>query len=279
MNEQRGHWYVLTGLLLGVLLGALVSVILLPVEYSDTEPSALNETARSEFRRLIAISYQADGNLERAQMRLNLLKDEDAPRALAAQAQRVLAENGSAEEVRSLALLASALSGGPTVQPRGSGPLPTLTPSLAPVEDLVTATQEIGQAVLTATPVTPTITPRPTFTPRPSATPARLLTNPFRVTNQEEICDSSLAPRTLAVQVLDLNGLPLPGARVTVTWEGGQSVFYTGLAPEIGWGYADFRMDEGLSYSVKVGDAGETVEGVSVPACGGGWVIEFKEGG
>lgn len=282
MNERRGHWYLLTGLLVGVLLGALVSVVWLPVKYTNTEPAALTESARNEYRRLIAISYQGDGNLERAQLRLSLLNDDDPARSLAAQAQRVLAENGSPAEARSLALLASALTGGPTVEPRGSGPLPTSTPTEEPAEATEAATQEVGQAVLTATPVIPptaTVTPRPTFTPRPTATPLRVETNPFRESDRQEVCDSSLPPGTLAVQVLDINGEPLAGARVTVSWNGGQSVFYTGFAPEIGAGYADFSMTPGLEYSVKVGEAGETVEGLSMPECGGGWLVEFKEGG
>ncbi len=282
MNEQRGHWYLLTGLLVGVLLGALVSVVWFPVRYRDAEPSALTESARNEYRRLIAISYQGDGNLERAKLRLALLNDDDPARILAAQAQRVLAENGSAAEVRSLALLASALTGGPTLEPRGSGPLPTSTPTQAVTEPTAGVTQEIGQAVSTATPVIPptaTVTPRPTFTPRPSSTPLRVETDPFRETGRQEVCDSSLPPGILAVQVLDINGEPLAGARVTVTWAGGESVFFTGFAPEMGLGYADFDMEPGVEYSVRVGEAGEKAEGLSMPACGGGWLVEFKEGG
>ena len=198
----------------------------------------------------------------------------------------MLAENGSPAEVRSLALLASALTGGPLVEPRGTGPLPTSTATLATleatIEETLVATQEVAQAVLTATPVftyTATITPRPTFTPRPTATPLKVETNPFRVMDRQEICDNSLPPSTLAVQVLDVNGQPLAGARVTVTWNGEQSVFYTGFAPEMGAGYADFSMTPGVEYSVRVGEAGEKAEGLSVPACGGGWLVEFKEGG
>jgi len=286
MNERRGQWYLLTGLLIGVLLGALFSVVWFPVRYTDAEPSALTESARSEYRRLIAISYQGDGNLERAKLRLALLNDEDPARILAGQAQRVLAENGSAAEVRSLALLASALTGGPLVEPRGTGPLPTSTPTQATLEataeETLAATEEVAQAVLTATPVftpTATITPRPTFTPRPTATPLRVESNPFREVGRQEICDNSLLPGTLAVQVLDINDQPLAGARVTVTWNGEQSVFYTGFAPEMGAGYADFHMTPGVEYSVRVGEAGEKAEGLSMPACGGGWLMEFKEGG
>ena len=40
MNEQRGNWYLLTGVLIGVAGGLLVGWF--PVRYTDTEPSALS---------------------------------------------------------------------------------------------------------------------------------------------------------------------------------------------------------------------------------------------
>ena len=96
MNEEqpRGRWYLLTGLILGLILGLVLSRAVFPARYEDSDPSMLRENLRGEYRRLIAEAYRADGNLPRAQQRLELLQDEDPLRALAAQAQRILAEGG-----------------------------------------------------------------------------------------------------------------------------------------------------------------------------------------
>jgi hypothetical protein len=277
MNDEqpRGNWYLLTGLIIGVALGVLFSVVLYPVRYQDSQPSALREDYRAAYRRLIAEAYQADGNLPRARERLNLLQDDDQQRALAAQAQRILADGGGPEDARPLALLAAALNGAPPEVTRPTA-APTDTPR--PGQPTPAGTIDLGQAVSTPTPVLPTLTPRPTFTPRPSATPPRVLEAPFSLVNKSEVCDGSLPPARLAVEVKDKDGNPLAGVRIQVAWDGGQDTFYTGLVPEIDPGYADFTMQPGLSYTLRAGDAGDPVADLSIPACGGSWKIEFQEG-
>ena len=220
-------------------------------------------------------------------MRLALLNDEDPVRVLAAQAQRVLAENGSAAEVRSLALLASALTGGPLVEPRGTGPLPTSTPTQATLEataeETLAATEEVAQAVLGPSPglhahrhhyTAPNL-----HSPRPEPPPR---------SKWRQILSARWAGRNCGRQpAAEYTGgtgaghrRPTPGgcAEFAVMWNGEQSVFYTGFAPEMGTGYADFSMTPGVEYSVRVGEAGEKAEGLSMPACGGGWLVEFQEG-
>ncbi len=285
MNEERrGHWYLLTGLLIGLAAGLLISLVISPLRYADSDPSALNEVAKNQFRQLVALAFQANGNIPRAQGRLSLLRDADPNRELAAQAQRILGEGGSPDEARALAALASALSGsqsaGP-VQPSGANATPTAGADPGqPTAPAITLTLVTGEAIQTATPPRPTATPRPTFTPRPTATPPRVLDAPFTLTNQVQICDGSLPAGRLAVLVTGKDGQPLAGVPVLVTWgEGQTSTFYTGLAPEISPGYADFQMQPGITYTLKVGEASEAVTGLEVPSCGGGWRVEFTEGG
>ena len=55
---------------------------------------------------MIALSYQANGDLGRSLGRLALLKDEEMPQALNVQAQRILARNGNQDHARALAELA-----------------------------------------------------------------------------------------------------------------------------------------------------------------------------
>lgn len=121
-----------------------------------------------------------------------------------------------------------------------------------------------------------TYTPLPTFTPRPTATPIRVLEAPFVLKEQREICDASIPAGVMQVYVTGSDGEPLPGVRILVTWQNGEDSFYTGLAPEIGMGFADFRMTPGIEYSLKVGDASEPVSGLSTDeTCG--WKLEFTQ--
>ena len=292
-DEPRGNWYLLTGLVLGVVIGLVLSLGAYPVRYSDSEPSALAESYRSEYRRLIADAYGVDANLPRAQARLDLLKDADPARALAAQAQRVLADGGGPDDARSLALLAAVLNGSaPTLAPVPDSGTPTAqTPSPAagiPTAEIFptqTGTIAPDSGVSTATPQTPTLTPvpsltpLPTFTPRPSATPPQVLEAPFTLSQQSDVCDSSLPPGLIVVEVRNHSGAPQAGVRIQVAWDGGQDTFYTGLSPEISPGYADFKMTQGTTYTLRVGDAGAPVSGIIIPTCGGSKKYEFQAGG
>jgi len=291
MNPQRSRssegssWYLLTGLLIGLAAGLLVSLVISPVRYQDTDPAVLADVYKGDFRQLVALAYRADGNLPRARDRLALLKDADPNRELAAQAQRLLGEGGSPDDARALAALAASLSGvaepGPLPtqdQVSSEQPNPTTGSGDQPTAPVGTPLANAG--VQTATPPRPTATLRPTFTPRPSATPPRVLDAPFTLTNQVQVCDGSLPSGRLAVLVTGRDGQPLAGVPITVTWgEGQSSTFYTGLAPEVSPGYADFQMAPGVTYTLKVGEASEALNDLSVPSCGGGWRVEFKEGG
>jgi hypothetical protein len=283
-EEPRGNWYLLTGLIIGVAAGLLFSLVFFPLRYSDTEPSALSEAYKSEYRKLIALAFQANGNIPRARDRLALLHDDNAPSALAAQAQRIVAEGGSPDEARSLASLAAALTSGLALTPNSAEPAGGLTATLPEVSQEAaagTGTPLPGAAIQTATPIRPTSTPRPTFTPHPSATPPRVLNAPFKLVKKSEVCDASLPAGSVAIQVNDRDGNPLPGVPILVTWgEGLSSTFYTGLAPDVNPGYADFQMDPNVTYALKVGEASDPVTNLGAPACAGGaWKFEFQEGG
>ncbi|MCB2213907.1 hypothetical protein KQH50_00790 [bacterium] len=128
---KRGPWYLLTGLILGLLVGLAYSLWIDPAVFGDMTPAQLAAEDRAAYRLLIAEAYAATENLDRAQRRLVLLEDADPVYALGAQAQRALAEGASAE-ARALALLASALQN--TANPPAVTPIPTFTlPALTPV--------------------------------------------------------------------------------------------------------------------------------------------------
>ncbi len=289
-SEGHSNWYLLTGLILGLGLGLLIAWVISPVRYIDTAPASLEMTYKDEYRRAIALAYQASGNLDRARERLALLDPGESVQALAAQAQRMLAENQPPQEARALAVLAADLEQPPTTARSSPSPQPaTEQPRLTPQESpttgqpgLATATLETVAAIQTPTLPPPTRTPTitqtrpPTFTPRPTATPLLVLEAPFVVKEKREVCDGSIPGGLLQIFVTGADGQPLPGVRILISWQGGEESFYTGLAPEISPGYADFQMTADETYNLKVGNASEPLGGlISSGTCG--WRLEFSQ--
>lgn len=288
MNERRGNWYLLTGLVIGLAIGLIYAWVISPVKYVDTAPASLAAPYKDAYRRVIALAYRTDHNIDRARERLKLIDQASPVQALAAQAQRMIAAKQPAEEARALAVLAADMG-----KPQGAV-TPTGQTAVAAQEETATvepsplATMAVDQAILTATLPLPTVTPtitltptatltlRPTFAPRPTATIIPTLGAPFKLTSKSTVCDSSITPGLLEIQVNDADGKPMPGVQIQVTWQDGDSTFYTGLAPDISRGYADFLMAAGVKYALRVGETSKPVEDLSIPDCGGGWIIEFQ---
>jgi hypothetical protein len=290
MREERGHWYLITGLVIGVVLGLLYTWIISPTQYVDTAPDTLRTDYKDTYRLTIALAYQSSGNLARAQVRLGLLGDEDQAMALAEQAQRHRAEGGSTEEAQALADLAAVLGQAPllaTVSPEPTGTLPpsetatimvspTTTDSPTP-EFTSTATHTITPTV-TLTPTlgpssTPTRTPRatntpqPTRTPLPTRTPTPTLAPPFVLDNQIQVCNPNLDEAQIQVFINNAAGQGVAGVEIFVTWDGGQESFFTGLKPEIDIGYADYVMTPGVDYTLQVSGGGQLIPDLISPEC------------
>lgn len=257
---RRAGWLpIVLGLILGFSAGLYYSWVLNPVEYVDADPGSLRAEFKQEALTVIAGAYAASGDLDRARARLALLDLENPANTLARLSQSMLAVNQDERAARDLARLAADLGERPaTVQ----GTPPTAGIETPPPE-----------ASATATP-TATITPRPTATPTPapSATPGA----PFKLTGQEQICDPALGEPQIQVVVLDASGEGVPGMEILVLWDEGEDRFYTGLKPELGWGYADFNMQIGETYSLRlptedvgadelVSETCETAGGVEYP--------------
>ena len=290
MTGGKGLWYLLTGLLIGLGLGLIYAWLIEPVEYIDTAPHSLSPAIKERYRGLISLAYMADGDIGRARQRLDLLQDSNPQSVLAAQAQQEVANSGSPQESQALALLAEDLS------PAGSVDQSTLTPAASqPAPGKPTAkskpqnnaTAEPGQAVRSPTPrPTKTDTPVATFTPRVTALVQPTLGPPFALKDKQKVCDPSLPNALLQVEVEDGSGNPLAGVRLDVTWNGGEDFFFTGLYPRITNGYADFIMSPGVTYSLRAGEGGQTVSGLTAPidcknndgtTYTGGWMLTFTQ--
>ncbi|MRR31107.1 hypothetical protein EG834_12470, partial [bacterium] len=110
MNEKRGPLYLLTGLIIGAVIGVIVSLWVLPVSYTQTEPATLRTDQREAFRIMVARAFLVEADINRAKARLNLLQDAAPVEELIAQAQNLLATSGDQANARAMALLAASFS-------------------------------------------------------------------------------------------------------------------------------------------------------------------------
>jgi hypothetical protein len=256
--RQSGWLPLLLGLGLGLGGGLFYTWIVNPVEYVETAPGSLREDFKGDYLALIAAAYSSRGDLVRARARLALFEDLDPAADLAALAQRRQASGHPVSEAQALAELAAALQGAPAAAP-------TEAPTAS------------------ATPAPPSPSPTPTRTRAPSATPGA----PFQLAARQEVCDPLLAAPLLQVEVSDADGRPVSGVEVLVLWDEGQDRFFTGLKPELGLGYADFTMAEGVTYSLQLSAAGQPVTGLAVFECTdeegesylGSWLLQFEQPG
>lgn len=96
------------GIALGVGLAMLIGWTLFPMDRREITPASMRADYQAEYVRLIAITYQADGDLAQAQARLRAL-DPDHTVPLVELAERWIAEGRGAELVMPLVDLAAAL--------------------------------------------------------------------------------------------------------------------------------------------------------------------------
>lgn len=294
MRDERGPWYLITGLVLGAAIGVLIAWQY-PVQYTNTAPDSLRSDFKDQYRALIASAYMADGDLVRARARLDLLKDQDIFKVLAEQAQRTLAEGNTPQEARALGMLAVALGQSPPTLPASSG-----SPTSVPLESETILTLLTGTTTITPTSIsTATLTLTPTrsqeaqSSPTPSPTirllPTRTLTPtpgaPFALKSEELSCKDDLGTPLIIVQTFDAAGQGVPGVEAVVEWDGGESHFFTGLKPELGFGYADFAMTPGVVYTLRLAEGGQIIPNLAPSECeaGGGerfwgsWVLVFTQ--
>jgi len=256
MDQNRGNWYLLTGLILGLLMGIVYSWVISPVSQVDTHPSLLRTDYKDIYRLLISRAYQANNNLPRAEARLNLIGDDEPALALAAQAQRFLAEGGDHEMAVILANLSAALQSreaaeNPPVQPTGT----------AAATDSPKNTEENGENN-PDNPATSTQELVSSQTPPPTESP------PFILQDSSPICDPTLGESLIQIVATNSSGDGIPGVAIQISLgTDPKDIFYTGLKPELGLGYADFSAEPGLTYQVDILDSGLIISDIEVPTC------------
>ena len=299
---QRKPWYLITGIIIGLVIGLVFAWWVFPVEYVDTPPSSLREDIKGNYRVMIALSYAVNQDLARAKIRLHLLDGNDnkpgvptidviptSVYLLGVQAQQSLAEGRVETEAQALGLLAAVFGQKPTqtiTAVPSSSPSPMSRSATPSVQQKITSTQTASHGILSN--ATASITPKPStpaYQPLPSRTPS--LTPPalFSLQSRKLICDPALHKPMLQIQVSDTEGVPLSGVRAVIKWQGGQDTFITGLKTEFGQGFADFTLKPTLRYSLLVGEGGESVGDIKVEECetsrkeqyGGIWLLTYRQ--
>ncbi|MFZ6026797.1 MAG: hypothetical protein ACOYYS_03695 [Chloroflexota bacterium] len=271
-RDDRGSLYLVTAFVLGVIVGLVYGWAIEPLQYSDTDPGALRADFKDHYRVLIARAFLSNQDIGRAVGRLKLLNDVDSVVALTLQAQRAIAESRPEKEVQALTYLMLALSQGeapiqlPTLanQAQEATPSVTSTSTTTPTPFL-TATPliESGEGLATGI-VTGTASSTAGVIPTPTATPGAALS----LYEQTLICDTPQETPMLQIEALDTESNPISGVTIRIQRAGDahEELFYTGLKPEIGLGYADFAMFPDTDYLLWVGEGGPPVE-VKPPAC------------
>jgi hypothetical protein len=282
MREERGPWYLLTGLVIGAIIGLVYAWRISPVNYVDTSPATLRLDFKDQYRALIAAAFAADDDLPRAQARLDLLKDPDSAQAVAVQAQEALAENHPPAEAHALGLLAVALSQNNSysstqeASPVPATPLPTDTNTPVPATASPTPTSPPptnppGSVISATLPAAgPTILPLPTPTPSPTSGAPFVLSGEAKL-----VCDATQKRPLIMVEAKNAADQPVPGVEVIVNWSGGEDHFFTGLKPEKDPGYGDYVMDPDITYTVHVAEGGQPVPDLKASACQGSGGSQF----
>lgn len=280
---SRPPYYLLTGLILGIVAGLLFGWVLTPVDSLEAQPEDLRSDFKDAYRVLIARAYLANNDLGRAESRLALLEDPDPARALAVQAQLTLGEGSSEEAARALGALAAAMDDNTASTPLAAAPTTTTAPGETSIPGETSAATQAGEetpqtqptrtlppggtptpsATAVPTNLTPTIAATNTLTPTPTATEGP----PFFLVDTPLVCNPNIDPPLIQVYVYDASGNPVPGVAIIVTWEGNTNRFVTGLKPEFGAGYADFTMDPGKVYTLRLEGGGDPVSNITGKQC------------
>ncbi len=263
MDQNRSNWYILTGLVLGLIMGLVYAWVISPVKEVDTHPHLLREDYQDIYRALIARAYQANNNLPRAEARLELIGDEDPALSLAAQAQRYLAEGGDVEMAKVLANLSAALQAANSAAATPSLPSTEANGQVQGTEfqNTTPTSSNNGEAPTQNTP-----TPDEEEPSDPSATPTE--SPPFILQDSSPICDPTLGESLIQVIATNSKGEGVPGVALEISLGPDLTeVFYTGLKPEVGLGYADFLAEPGLTYTLEVLESGLVIPDIEVPTC------------
>ncbi len=292
-DERRSPLFLLTGLVVGFILGLVYAWIFTPVESFETHPASLQDGYKDIYREMIAVAYMANGDLGRAKARLELLEDEDPARRLTVQAQQTLGKDGSEGIAQALGILAAHLADeAVALIPTGAeSPAETGSALSPPTDGVSTPTKTrnptANRSTISAPGTEQPAIPAETDIARQTATQTPIVTQgaPFTLVEMPIDCSKEYPTPLIQVIVLNASNFPVPGVEIVVTWDGGSNSFFTGFKPEFGLGYADFEMTPGVVYDLQLVGGDKPVTGLTARDCEGSggarywgsWRLTFKQ--
>ena len=245
-------WFALcVGITLGIAAGYTYVWRYAPAEQDNVAPSQLQQEDRDQYVVAIILNHAYEQDLSRAIDRLLALDlpGNDPIQAVADVACRLAQSDyvGSSSGLRSVrALMAFYRSQG------RSGCADDIFPmnaQMTPVVEVVLPTPTLRP------PATKTATPQGMAPPTPTSPPPVAPTNPpswaYNLVAVNTFCDVDRSG-LIEVFVRGFNSDGTPGQPIRVRWDVGESLFFTGLQPERGPGYADFQMEAGKAYIIEM---------------------------
>ena len=105
-GRVRGIVWIILGLLFGAGVGLFLGWVAWPVEFTEADPTILEESYQRDYTVMIASTYALDGDLAAARQRLARLGKADSNAWLLDQVVAHILENEDETEIRHLVLLA-----------------------------------------------------------------------------------------------------------------------------------------------------------------------------
>lgn len=229
-----------------------------PVVEQDTRPDQLQDQFKLDYVIAIGADYRARGEEARTYNLLLDINPQQDPFQIAADAVCDMQSRGliqTSEDIDIVRHLIDFFTGIPSVSP-GCDIQPYATTSAL---NLPSPTPR-PTTTFTPAPVS-TKTPTPPFAPASepvsiTPTPVGLqIDGEFTIISSNRTCGGPATSGLLQIFVEEANtGRGVPGQEIEVRWNTGtgqrQERFFTGLKPDVDDGYADFVMEQGLSYQV-----------------------------
>jgi len=243
-------WALILGLALGIAFGLSYAWLINPVQELNTRPEQLRYDDKADYTVAIMLAFSYDSDLNTAIQRLISLNLGEDPIGEVAKMACNLARTGYVDSTAGLRAV------------RAMRTFYQLQGRTSCADTIIPDPQTVPLEITLEVP-----TPTQTLPPPPSKTPALNNVTPTNIgivivpTSPPQrsyegyalqtYCSVELSG-TIEVRVRDGSNQEVPGETVRVQWDGGSSDFVTGLKPERGEGYADFKMEAGLSYIVSM---------------------------
>ncbi|MCS7070095.1 MAG: hypothetical protein NZM00_01200, partial [Anaerolinea sp.] len=245
-------WGVVIGLVLGIGAGFYFAREVNPLPETDVQPWQLTEDDQIEYIAAVALAFAYDSDVNRAVARLLELRLPGDPIQAVADLACELATTAYVSSSHGLRAVQAMIQFYRLQGRSGCADMLISAP-------LTNPTRIVNIQLPTATPapsIPPTKTPNPEELITPTPLPLRLPTTPpqgdFELLGVSTLC-SAARPGMIEVLVYEANGATgVPGIGVRARWSGGESLFFTGLLPERGPGFADFQMEPGYGYLIDL---------------------------